>query len=145
MFNSPSRQGKRTFSILTSQHLRRIVSTRLVLVCTAHRATWDRRARKRSRVRSSPSPLPFVLSQWHVKDPVSVLTPPSSLALPQWHVKEPSRSVQSAGGRLHLDMHAPLTQRSQSGLTMPLSRRSVDYGMDGQDEELADVSSSREF
>ena len=30
-----------------------------------------------------------------------------------------------AGGRLHLTSHTPLTQRSQSGLTLPLSRHSV--------------------
>ena len=69
----------------------------------------------------------------------------STPVLLQWHIKDLSHSVQSAGGRLHLDMHAPLTQRSQRGLTMPLSRRSVDYGMNLQDEEQADVSSSREF
>ena len=32
---------------------------------------------------------------------------------------------QSAGGRLHLNMHTPLTQSSQCGLTMRLSRHSV--------------------
>ena len=45
--------------------------------------------------------------------------------LPQWHVKDPSHSAKSAGGRLHLNMHKPLTKRSQSGLTMPLSRHIV--------------------
>ena len=34
-------------------------------------------------------------------------------------------SAKSAGGRLHLNTHTPLTQRSRSGLTMPLSRHSV--------------------
>ena len=34
-------------------------------------------------------------------------------------------SAQSAGGRLHLNTHTPLTHRSRSGLTMPLSRQSV--------------------
>ena len=43
---------------------------------------------------------------------------------PQWHVKDPSHSAKSAGGRLHLNMHKPLTQQSRSGLTMPLSRQS---------------------
>ena len=43
----------------------------------------------------------------------------------QWHVKDPSHFAKSAGGRLHLTMHAPLTQQSWSGLTMLLSRRSV--------------------
>ena len=45
--------------------------------------------------------------------------------LPQWHVKDPCHSAKSAGGRLHLNMHTPLTQRSWSGLTMLLSRHSV--------------------
>ena len=49
----------------------------------------------------------------------------STPVLPQWHVKDPSHSAKSAGDRLHLNMHTPLTQRSQSGLTMPLSRHSV--------------------
>ena len=45
--------------------------------------------------------------------------------LPQWHVKDPSLSAKSAGGRLHLNTHTSLTQQSQSGLAMPLSRHSV--------------------
>ena len=45
--------------------------------------------------------------------------------LPQWHVKDPGHSAKSAGGRLHLNTHTPLTQRSRSGLSMPLSRHSV--------------------
>ena len=39
--------------------------------------------------------------------------------------KRPRSFCKSASGRLHLNMHTPLTQRSRSGLTMPLSRRSV--------------------
>ena len=45
--------------------------------------------------------------------------------LPQWHVRDPGQSAESAGGRLHLYTHTPLTQRNRSGLTMPLSRHSV--------------------
>ena len=45
--------------------------------------------------------------------------------LPQWHVKDPDHSAQSAGGRLHLNMHTVLTQRSRSGPTMALARHSV--------------------
>ena len=45
--------------------------------------------------------------------------------LPQWHVKDPGHSAKSAGGRLHLNTHTPLAQRSRSGLTIPLSRHSV--------------------
>ena len=56
-------------------------------------------------------------------DSYSVSVPPP--VLPQWHVEDPGHSAKSAGGRLHLNMHTPLTQRSRSGLTMPLSRRSV--------------------
>ena len=52
---------------------------------------------------------------------VSVTTP----VLPRWHVKDPGHSAKSAGGRLHLNMRTPLTHRSRSGLTMPLSRHSV--------------------
>ena len=49
----------------------------------------------------------------------------STPVLPQWHVKDPGHSAKSAGGRLHRKMHTPLTQRSRSGLTRPLSRHSV--------------------
>ena len=42
----------------------------------------------------------------------------------QWHLKDPSHSAKSAGGRLHLNTHTPLTQQSQSGLTMLLFRHS---------------------
>ena len=45
--------------------------------------------------------------------------------LQQWHVKDPGHSAKSTGGRLHLNTHTPLTQRSRGGLTMPLSRHSV--------------------
>ena len=45
--------------------------------------------------------------------------------LPKWHVRDPGHSVNSAGCRLHLNVHTPLTQRGRSGLTMPLSRHSV--------------------
>ena len=33
--------------------------------------------------------------------------------------KYPDHSAKRAGGRLHLNMHTPLTQRSRTGLTMP--------------------------
>ena len=49
----------------------------------------------------------------------------SAPVLPQRHVKDPSYSAKSAGGRLPLNTHTPLTHRSHSGLTMPLSRYSV--------------------
>ena len=45
--------------------------------------------------------------------------------LPQWHVIDPGHSDKSSGGRLHLNTHIPLTQRSRSGLTIPLSRHSA--------------------
>ena len=56
----------------------------------------------------------------------------STLVLPQWHVKDPGHSAKSAGGKLHLNTYTPLAQRSQSGLTMPLSRHSV-----GTDQETS--------
>ena len=40
-------------------------------------------------------------------------------------VKDPGHSAKIAGGRLHPNTHTPLTQRSRSGPTMPLSRQSV--------------------
>ena len=43
----------------------------------------------------------------------------------QWYVKEPGHSTKSACGRLRLNTHTPLTQRSRSGLTMSLSRQSA--------------------
>ena len=39
--------------------------------------------------------------------------------------KRPQSFCQNTGSRLHLHTHAPLTQRSWSGLTMPLSSHSV--------------------
>ena len=40
--------------------------------------------------------------------------------LPQGHVKDLCHSAKSAGSRLHLNTHTPLTKQSRSGLTMPL-------------------------
>ena len=45
----------------------------------------------------------------------------STPVLLQWQVKDLSHSSKRTDGRLHLSSHTPLTQRSQSGLTMPLS------------------------
>ena len=45
--------------------------------------------------------------------------------LPQWHVKDPGHSAKSADGRLQINTHTPLTQRSRSGLTV-LSMHSVE-------------------
>ena len=56
-------------------------------------------------------------------DPYSVSVPPP--VVPHWHAKDPGHSAKSAGGRSHLNMHAPLTQWNQSGLTMPWSRHGV--------------------
>ena len=49
----------------------------------------------------------------------------STPMLLQWHVKDPSHSAKSAGGRLHLNTHTPLTQLNWNGPTMPLSRHCV--------------------
>ena len=46
------------------------------------------------------------------------------LVLPSWHVKDHGHCAKSAGGRLHINVHTPLTQQCWSGLTM-LSRHSV--------------------
>ena len=57
----------------------------------------------------------------------------STPVLPQWHVKDPGHSAKSAAGRLHLNTHTPLTQRSRSGLTIlqascgNLSRKTSSY------------------
>ena len=50
----------------------------------------------------------------------------STPVLPQGHVKDPSHFAKSAGDRLHLNAHTPLTQRSRSGLTMPMSWHSFE-------------------
>ena len=50
----------------------------------------------------------------------------STPVLLQWHIKDPGHSAKSAGGRFHLNTHTPLTQQVKSGLTMPLSRHSVE-------------------
>ena len=44
--------------------------------------------------------------------------------LPQWHVNYPGHSTKGVGGRLHLNIHAPLNKRRRSGLSI-LSRHSV--------------------
>ena len=49
----------------------------------------------------------------------------STPVLLQWHIKDPGYSAKSAGGRLQLNTHTLLTQRSQSGLSMSLSRHSL--------------------
>ena len=49
----------------------------------------------------------------------------STPVLPQLCVKDPGHSARSAGDRLLLNTHTPLTHRSWSGLTMPLSRNCV--------------------
>ena len=54
-----------------------------------------------------------------------------SVSIPlQWHIKVPGHFDKSADGRLHLNTHTPLTQWSQSGLTMLLSRHRVGTYMD---------------
>ena len=49
---------------------------------------------------------------------------PFNPVLKQWHVKAPGQSGQNVGGRLHVNTHTPLIQRSGSWLTL-LCRRSV--------------------
>ena len=43
-----------------------------------------------------------------------------------FHPRVTAEARKSTGGRLHLYTHTPLTHRSRSGLTMPLSRQSVE-------------------
>ena len=50
----------------------------------------------------------------------------STPVLPQWHVKDPGHSAKSAGDRLHLNTQTPSTQRSRTGLSMPLYRHGVE-------------------
>ena len=64
----------------------------------------------------------FVCNSYSVSVPHTPFLHP---VLPQWLVKGLGQSSKSAGGRLHLFTHTPFTQRSRSGLTMPLSRHSV--------------------
>ena len=49
----------------------------------------------------------------------------STHVLPQWHVKDPGHSAKNDSCRSHLNTHTPMTQRSRSGLTVPLSTHSV--------------------
>ena len=46
--------------------------------------------------------------------------------LPQWHIKDPGLYAKRGRSRLYLNTHAPLTQRSRSGLTRPLPRHRVE-------------------
>ena len=57
-------------------------------------------------------------------DSCSVSVPP--LCYHSGTQKTPGRSAKSAGGRLQLNTHTPLTQRSRSGMTMPLSWHRVE-------------------
>ena len=52
----------------------------------------------------------------------------STPVLLQWHATDPGHTAKSAGGRLHLNTHTPLTQRSRSGLNMPLATRQETLG-----------------
>ena len=50
---------------------------------------------------------------------------PSCLRVTAVARKRPRSFCQRAGGRLHINTHTPLSNRSRSALTMPLSRQSV--------------------
>ena len=54
-----------------------------------------------------------------------VLSTPVLTAVASKIIIKKSHTAKSAGGRLHLNTHTPLTQRSRSELTMPLSSHSV--------------------
>ena len=90
------------------------------IACWLERRTRDRKV-------ASPNPgrsegRIFFSSQLCV---LTLIRCPFHPVLPQLHIKGPGHSAKSAGGRLHLNSHTPLTQRSRSGLTMPLSRHGV--------------------
>ena len=53
----------------------------------------------------------------------SVSVPPPVLS--QWHVQDPGHSAKSARWQVNVNTHTPLSQRSRSGLTLPLSRHGV--------------------
>ena len=96
-------------------------------VCTAGIACWlERWSHDQKVVSSNPSRSGrrFFFSRVNFVCWLSFGVSSTPLLL-QWHVKDPSHSAKSAGGRLHLNMHTPLTQRSWSGLTMLLSRHSA--------------------
>ena len=102
-------------------HLRTVNSYRGARV-----ACWlERRTRDRTVASSNPA---GAAGKFFFQSQLCVLTYSVSvlpLMLPQWHVKDPGHSVKSAGGRLHLNTHTPLTRRSRSRLTTPLSRQNV--------------------
>ena len=102
--------GIRRSMMLTSQKVRKGLSVK-------------RRARDRRVASSNPGGRIFFS---RVNCVCSLLFGVHSIrVLPQWHVNDPGHSAKSAGGRLHLNMHTPLTQRSPSRLIMPMSRHSV--------------------
>ena len=91
------------------------------IACWSENQTWDWTVASSNPCRNGEriSPPESTVVCWllfHVRStPVSL----------QWHIKDPGHSTKNAGGRLHLNTHAPLAQQSQSGLTRPLSRHSV--------------------
>ena len=66
--------------------------------------------------------------------------------LPQWHVEDPGYSAKSAGGRLNLNTHTPLTQRYYAAVQAQcrnLSKNEVRRNLSGntrpQSSKLADL------
>ena len=90
------------------------------IACWSERRTRDRKVASSNPGRSGGRILCSSESTL-CADPYSVSLP----VLPQWHENDPGLLAKSVGGRLHLNTHTPLTQRSWSGLTMPLSRHGV--------------------
>ena len=93
------------------------------IACWVERRTRDRKVANlnpgRSSGRISFSRVTFVCA--------ILLGVRSTPVLPQWHVKDPVHSAKSAGGRLHLNTHTPLTQRRRSGLTIYAVRSICGY------------------
>ena len=72
--------------------------------------------------RQRAGPMLYQLSYIHVR--TLIRCPFHPPVLPQWHVKDSGHSAKSAGGRLHLNTHTPLTQKksesvSYTHLTLP--------------------------
>ena len=75
-------------------------------------ASWlERRTRDRKVASSNPGRSGGRIFFFRVNFVCWLFGVRSTPVLPQWHVKYPVHSAKSAGGRLHLNTHTPLTHR----------------------------------
>ena len=95
-----------------------------VFLCVCFRSTHQVLMSMARTLPDTPPPNPACMGNTSWVSPRLLLGVCSTPMLLQWHVKDPGHSAESASGRLHANM-LTLTQRSRSGLTMPLSRHSV--------------------